>query len=148
MNAVRSWRGVRPWGRHSLVLVVGGLFYVGTGIADIFTELPPLREEALVVALHFVSIDIWGIIFILVGLMSILSAKWPIFAPSWGYIAMTGLAAAWGSSYLMGVLFYGAELVFLTTASSWGLVAFSWWAISGLVNPVKVIVLVVKNGSD
>lgn len=47
---------------------------------------------------------------------------------------MSGLAALWGSFYLAGVLVLDGRSS-LTAALVWYMVAFLWWAISGLKNP-------------
>lgn len=127
--------GIRPWKRHSLVLLVAGTVYVFTGVAYTLAEITPEREIALVIALRWAPIDVWGFVWILSGLLAILSSRWPPVAETWGYMVLTGLSAGWGATYAMGVIFTESPTTNLSSAIVWSLVAFMWWAISGLVNP-------------
>lgn len=134
MKRIEDWLGVRIWKRHSLVLLVAGLVYIMIGIAYLVTDSTPSRTESLKVALHWMSLGGWGWVFILSGLLAILSSRWPPFSETWGYTVLTGLSAGWAAVYLVGVI-GGAPAQGLSGAMSWGLLAFMWWAISGLINP-------------
>lgn len=131
----RRFIGIRPWKRHSLVLFVAGFAYIGIGSSYIFAELTPSRAESLVVALRLADLHAWGIIWILGGVMSIISSRWPPVAETWGYMVLTGLAAGWGAAYALGVLIGDSPTTNLSAALIWSLVGFMFWAISGLVNP-------------
>lgn len=132
-----EWWSLRPWARHSLVLAVSGSIYMLVGVSYLIAGANPAREQALALALSWWSLDVWGAIWVLVGGVAVLSARWPPASETWGYTLMTGLSAAWASFYLFGVLLFGAPLQGLSSVLVWALIAFVWWAISGLVNPDK-----------
>ena len=134
MKRLNDWLGVRIWKRHSLVLLVAGLVYIMIGISYVLADPTPSRAASLKIALRWLELSHWGGIFILSGLLAILSSRWPPFSETWGYTVLTGLSAGWAGFYLVGVL-DGAPRQGLSGVLSWGLIAFMWWAISGLVNP-------------
>ena len=145
MNAVRRkeslkrrYWGTRPWTRHSLVLMVAGLVYLAIGVAYFNAVVPPDREVAIQAGLEITSIRGWGIIFMLCGLCSIISSKWPPISEKWGYTVLTGLSAAWAAVYGLSIIFKHSPITNVTTFLLWNLVAFMWWAISGLLNPAAV----------
>lgn len=130
---------LRPWQRHSLVLSVGGLVYVLVGVSFLLMEeTTPARERSLYLALSIFRLEVWAALFILAGLCSLLSARWPTFSDSWGYMVLTGLAAGWSSMYLFGYLLGYSPRSNLNATLVWGLLAFMWWAISGLRNPSPI----------
>lgn len=132
--------GVRPWTRHSLVLVVAGLVYVGIGLA--FFRVPELTEKeyrTIEVALRFMPLHGWGMVFLGTGLSAILSARWPPTAEKWGYSALTGLSSGWAAVYALSYIFGDAPINNLTSTLVWSLMAFLWWAISGLLNPSSAV---------
>jgi hypothetical protein len=139
VHKLNEWFHLRPWKRHSLVLLVTGLVYVFIGIAYITTGPRQSRTVALQIALDWWSLDVWGGVFILSGLLAILSSRWPPFSETWGYFVLTGLSAGWSGFYATGVIFGDSPTSNLNGALSWGLIAFLWWAISGLTNPTTVI---------
>lgn len=132
------WFSVRPWKRHGLVLMVAGLVYVLIGCSYIFVEQPPSRLIALKAAFWRIDPEQWGVVFIFAGLLAIISSRWPPVSKTWGYMVLTGLSAGWAGFYLVGVLFFNTSLSNLSAAGTWGLIAFLWWAISGLLNPNDV----------
>lgn len=129
------WMGVRPFLRHSLVLAVAGGVYIAIGITYLRSEPTAARTEALYYAVKVMEYNQWGWIFILAGLLSVVSSRWPPVSETWGYFVLTGQGAAWSGFYLVGVLFHNTPNSNLSATLSWGLIAFMWWAISGLVNP-------------
>lgn len=135
-----NFLGIRPWRRHSLVLMVAGLAYIGVGASYIFAEPTRAREIALTVALRWFPIEFWGSVFVVAGGLAIVSSRWPPVAETWGYMVLTGLSAGWSATYAMGVIFANAPAMNLSGALNWGLLAFLWWAISGLTNPTTVVV--------
>lgn len=146
---VHPWKGVRPWQRHSLVLMVAGFVFVGIGISYIYTVPTPSRNEALQVALSWWSFQAWGWHFITAGVLAIISSRWPPISKTWGYMVMSSLSAAWAGFYFTGVVFEGAPVSNLSGTLSWGLIAFLWWAISGLINPNDILerpIVVEDNG--
>lgn len=134
-----DWRHLRPWQRHSLVLAVAGVVYVSLGCVYLTIPLTPDRAESLKLALAIMPMKAWACAWIVVGLLALTSTRWPPASKTWGYSALTGLAAAWGSAYLLGVLLLGVPAAMgAAGALVWFLVAFLWWAISGLMNPDDV----------
>ena len=137
-KALRPWLDIRPWQRHSLVLTVAGLIYIAIGASYFVTEITPSRARALVVALELLALKQWGVVFILSGALAMISARWPPISRTWGYMVLCGLSAGWSAVYLTGVVLIGAPSTNLSSFVTWGLIAFLWWAISGLLNPLKV----------
>jgi hypothetical protein len=135
MKTPHPWQGMRPWTRHSLVLLVAGLIYVGIGFAFCFTRPTGAKEQALHFALKWWSFQTWGVIFIVAGVLAVISSRWPPVSRTWGYSVLTGLSAAWAAFYGVGIFFADSPTTNLTAGLSWALVAFLWWAISGLRDP-------------
>lgn len=138
----RRFVGIRPWVRHGLVLMVAGLVYIGVGVSYILSEPTPNRERALVVALDKAPIEFWGTVFVLVGTLSVISSRWPPVAEKWGYMVLTGLSGGWSSTYATGVIFEHSPVSNISSALTWGLLGFLWWAVSGLVNPGQAVVII------
>lgn len=133
---LRANLALRGWQRHSLVLAVAGTVYILVGASYIMSEANVTRESSLRVALAWMPFDAWGLVWVLVGCLAILSSRWPPASETWGYTTMTGLSAAWAGFYAAGIAL-GAPAQGFSGVLVWGLMAFLWWAISGLVNPVK-----------
>lgn len=93
------------------------------------------KNQALRFALNWIEYNHWGYVWILVGLLSIVSSRWPPISETWGYTVLTGQSAAWALFYAAGIVFNDAPMSTLSGVLSWGLIGFMWWAISGLVNP-------------
>lgn len=146
VKMIRKFWGLRPWKRHSTILMVVGILYTFIGFQYTIAEPSRAREAALVVALQIAPIQVWGGIFMLAGILTSISSRWPPFAEKWGYMLLTGLSAAWGSTYLIGLLFFNSPPLVISQSILWGILAFMWWAISGLLNPDSTGVT--KNGSD
>lgn len=132
------WRGLRPWRRHSLVLSLGGVIYMTLGLVYVISQPSRAREVSLELALGYAPIEVWGLVFLATGVAGLVSARWPPASEKWGYTAMSSLAALWGSAYVLGVLLLDVPEQSLSGGLLWYLVAFLWWAISGLENPGRV----------
>ncbi len=147
---LHPWLDLRPWKRHSLVLMVAGLIFCLIGISYIITETTPSRQQALYVALKWFPMEVWGGVFIFAGLLAILSSRWPPVSKTWGYMVLTGLSAGWAAFYFMGVIIDRSPPANLSGTLSWGLIGFMWWAISGLLNPndVRLQAGILVNDSD
>lgn len=141
----KSFWGIRPWERHSLVLMVAGFSYIATGLTYITQEPTETRRIALEVALDKAPIEFWGGVFITCGILAIISSRWPPFTETWGYSVLTGLSGGWSATYITSVIFESSPATNLSGGLVWGLLAFMWWAISGLLNPDKTAVT--NNGS-
>lgn len=129
------WRGLRPWKRHSLVLLVAGFIYVGVGFTYVLAEPNPSRATALQVAFSWWGIEGWGACFMFAGLLSIISTRWPPISKTWGYMVMTGLSGGWAAFYLTAIVIFDSPATNLSAVLLWSLIAFIWWAISGLKDP-------------
>ena len=123
-----SWLQLRPWQRHSLVLAFAGLVYISYGLILLLAHHPGGRPLLL-------DRQTWAVVWIAVGLLALASTRWPPQSKTWGYSALSGLAAAWASIYALGVVLLDQPPAALNGCLVWALVAFLWWAISGLVNP-------------
>lgn len=134
-HILHPWRGIRPWKRHSFVLLIAGHFYIAVGLSYIIEEPQKGRDTALRYALNWWSFNIWGAVFIMAGLLAILSSRWPPISETWGYAILTGLSTGWGMFYLVGILFGHSPNSNITGFLVWCLLGFMWWGISGLANP-------------
>ena len=138
-----EWWELRPFQRHSLVLAVAGLVYIGVGIAYTCTDPTPDRLSSIGWALEHIPLSAWGVVWILVGILAVLSARWPPASKTWGYSALTGLSMCWSALYGVGIaLFDAPPEAGITGCFVWGLVSFLWWAIAGLTNPDDLLDMV------
>lgn len=126
---------LRPWRRHSVVLGVAGLVYLLYGIALFTLDPTTTRVNGLVVALEVMDYDSWGIVWTVVGLAAIASTRWPPQSETWGYALMEFLAAFWAACYFLAMVFALAPASNVTGGLVWTMIAFLWWAVSGLSNP-------------
>lgn len=140
VKMIRKFWGLRPWKRHSTILMVAGILYACIGFAYFNASPNKTRDVTLVVVLQIAPIQFWGGVFFLAGMLTSMSSRWPPFAETWGYMVLTGLSAGWAAAYLMGVMFFKAPIAGITAALVWSLLAFIWWAIAGLLNPDKTAV--------
>lgn len=127
----------KPWSRHGVILVVAGITYMVIGTVYVFHIPSESQAEALYFALHLMSLDWWGIGFLIAGIVALTSSRWPNLPRSWGYTVLTGWSAAWSAFYFAGATLTDAKVVYFGTAGVWALLAFLWWAVSGLVSPPK-----------
>jgi hypothetical protein len=133
----RRWRGFRPWKRHSTILMVVGFLYILIGLGYAFSPQTEGKLRALKVLTQVAPLHFWGGLFMFAGVMAMLSAKWPPFAESWGYMVLTGTSSGWAAAYLLGWAFFDSPTTNLGQSLLWGILAFMWWAISGLPNPER-----------
>lgn len=129
----RSWRRLRPWRRHSLVLVIAGAVYVLLGLVLAFVEPTPTRESSLR-AITWAPWWCWGVLWMSAGVAAVVSARWPEGADKWGYAVLCSISVLWTVVYLGGMLL-GSGAASFSGALVYLLLAVLWWAISGLVNP-------------
>ncbi len=104
-HAIREWMHLRPWRRHSLVLGVAGVAYFLIGFSYTQVPLTSDRRGALGLALSYVGMEFWGTVFMLVGVLAVLSARWPPRSETWGYTLLGGMSAFWAVMYLMTWMF-------------------------------------------
>lgn len=129
---------LRPWRRHSLVLAVGGLVYLFVGIAFIRMPVTDTRAASIELALRLAPMTVWGTVWVVTGILALASTRWPPATETWGYTAMTSLAALWSAIYALSMIFFDAPATSVSGVLVWALVGFLWWAISGLSNPDDV----------
>lgn len=137
-NVKNGFLSLKPWSRHSSLLLVAGIAYMIMGVVYVFHRPSETQAEALYFALNLMSLDWWGGGFIATGAIAVVSSvwpSWPSWPKSWGYAALTGWSAAWSAFYFSGALLTDAKVVYFGIAGVWALQAFVWWAVSGLVSP-------------
>lgn len=128
----------RRWTRHSLVLVGAGLVYVGIGVAFILAPGYVGKDPSLKSALRLLTLDQWGIVYILIGTIALISAFLASGRKIWGYMVLTALSSAWAFLYVMSTFLNDAPKITLLSGLLWLLLAFIWWAVSGLISPEHV----------
>lgn len=126
---------LRPWRRHSFVLAVAGGVYVSFGLSMSVLQSSQSREEGLNLAINIMPLESWGVVWMAVGILAFASTRWPPQSETWGYGAMAGLSALWGSAYLLGMPFRDHASASVPGVLIFYLLTFLWWAISGLMNP-------------
>lgn len=131
----KDWLSLRPWQRHSLVLSVAGTFYAFIGLAYVVNGTQPTQVQNLRLALAIMPLDAWAVLWMVCGMMAIVSARWPTWSETWGYVALTLMASMWTGFYVAATLMNASTLP-ISGAVVWALIAFLWWAISGLKNPI------------
>lgn len=119
------------------MLFIAGLSFIASGLTFLFYIPGGPRVEALQIAVEWLPIEVWALVFVGVGIAVIVSSRWPYHAASWGYAVLTGLSCGWSATYLLGVLIGDSPPGNLTYVVYWALLAFLWWAISGLINPTS-----------
>lgn len=143
----RIW-GFRPWKRHSLILAVAGFLYALVGFTYAISTPNPGRTRSLSFILDIAPQQFWGGLFILAGVLTMISSVWPPLSEPWGYSILTGLSAGWSAMYLVGMMLFHSPATNITQVFLWGILAFMWWAISGLINPDEVTVVIEDEPSD
>ncbi|QJD49660.1 membrane protein [Gordonia phage Secretariat] len=137
MNKPRKkWYHVKPWSRHGLILTTAGITYIAIGVMFCSQEATELRSENLKLALEIMPYRGWGIGFIVVGIITVISARWPYAPKSLGYSVLTGWSTAWAGFHIFGGIETG-NTAYVASGFSWAMVAFMWWAVSGLISPPK-----------
>lgn len=133
---VPKWYSFKPWNRHSLILLTTGVIYVAIGIMFSLQPATQLREENLKFALTIMPYFGWAIGFMVVGVFTMITSRWPSMPKSLGYSALTGWTAAWAAFHIFGGAATG-NTAYIASGFAWGMIAFLWWAVSGLVAPPK-----------
>ncbi|WKW86819.1 hypothetical protein SEA_CONLEY_33 [Gordonia phage Conley] len=133
---VPKWYDFKPWNRHSLILLTTGVIYVAIGVMFSLQPATKLREENLKFALIIMPYFGWAIGFMVVGVFTMITSRWPSMPKSLGYSALTGWTAAWAAFHIFGGAATG-NTAYIASGFAWGMIAFLWWAVSGLVAPPK-----------
>lgn len=131
-KGLRGLLVVLPPSKHTRVLVAAGLSYVGIGFTYVVAEPSRSREQALAIALQLFPIQLWGWIFASIGIVTIISSRWPPVTKRWGYALVTGAAAGWAATYALGVVIRDSPPQNLSGALLWANFAYLWYVVSGL----------------
>src|ERR1700743_667500 len=99
-NVVRKFWGLRPWTRHSMILLVAGFLYSLIGYQYIISPPNKTRDDSLLVVLQIAPLQFWGATYLVAGILIMISSRWPPFSETWGYMLLSGLSAAWMATYL------------------------------------------------
>lgn len=138
----------RPWTVHSPTLFMGGLIHILIGYSYLFLEHAGPRFRALTTALHVAPIEFWVSVFIVAGILTMLSSVWPRSSERWGYIVLAGIDSGWAAVYISSI--FVADVVVresLAIGLSWGLFAFVWRSISRLSDPAQIMEAVLDDGA-
>lgn len=133
---VLKWYAFKPWNRHSLILITTGFIYLAIGIMFSLQPATQLRAENLKFALAIMPYSGWAIGFMIVGVFTMITSRWPSMPKSLGYSTLTGWTAAWASFHIFGGAATG-NTAYIASGFAWGVIAFLWWAVSGLLAPPK-----------
>lgn len=130
VSVVPKWNHLKPWDRHGLILTVVGVVYIFIGILLATSETGNLNKSTV-----NILPDDWGYFgFTLVGAIVVISSRWPSKPRTFGYALLTGWTAATAGLYMLsGIIDELSGLV--AQGFVWSMVAFLWWAISGLTCP-------------
>lgn len=135
------------WSRHSLILIMAGLIYIGLGYSFITAPGYVGKDPSLHSALRLLSMDDWGVVYIFTGGLAFSAAFAPLGKKTWGYMVLTALSSAWAFLYVLSVFTGGAPKLTLLSSLIWLLLAFIWWAVAGLLSPEHIKKLM-PNGSS
>lgn len=125
-----KWNHIKPWDRHGLILMVVGIVYVLIGLSFVTSPTARLGQSTA----NIFPGNSWYLGFIITGAVAIMSSRWPNRPRTLGYAVLTGWSAASACLYIIaGMVDNLSSLV--TQGIVWGMVAFLWWAISGLISP-------------
>jgi hypothetical protein len=109
-------------GRRGLVLILFGIIYGLIGASYTAGNLSPTAHANLALALRLAPIYLWGVAWILAGVMALVASHWPPGRDWWGYGVLSGLAIAWCAFSVLGRVIYGAPYA-LTAALLYGCLA-------------------------
>lgn len=143
-----QFRGLRPWQRHSQVVAGAGFVYFAYGVALMSIPASDSRARGLALGISWMPLWAWGYVWIAVGVLALVSTRWPPASETWGYSALAGLAALWSLFYALSMIFLNTPLSGIAGTLVWGLVAYLWWGISGLRNPEEIVIELPQEGLD
>jgi hypothetical protein len=126
---MRQHLRLRPWGARGLVLVILGIIWSLLGTHYVLVPWTPNAREALFVPAALAPQWVWGMGWLVAGLLAIVSSRWPPTQDSWGYVALGTTAMLWACFYLFGAL--RSDLVSGATGS------LVWLAVCGLLYAVS-----------
>lgn len=117
-------------GRRGAVLVLFGVIYGLIGINYIQGNLSPTGAANLHLALRWMPIQGWGVVWVVGGCLALIASHWPPGKDWWGYGVLSALSVSWcafsgtgalyGAHYwLSGVLVYACLTAVLLMVASW-----------------------------
>jgi hypothetical protein len=86
----RRFLKLRPFKRHGVILMVAGFIYMAIGVSYIAAPTTEEVRHNLVIALIWFPLHFWGGVWFGVGLLALISSRWPPVFESWGYAVLTG----------------------------------------------------------
>ncbi|QAU06269.1 hypothetical protein SEA_RICKMORE_34 [Gordonia phage Rickmore] len=131
-----AWYKTKPWDRHGLILVTVGIIYTAIGIMYSLQPTTELRAQNLKYALSIMPYLGWCIGFVLVGILTVVTSRWPLAPKSLGYSVLSGWTAAWAGFHVIGGI-AADNTAYIASGFAWAMIGFLWWAISGLISPPK-----------
>lgn len=117
---------------------MAGLIYIGIGYGFISAPGYVGKDPSLHSALRLMSMDSWGIVHIVCGVLASVAAFSPIGRKAWGYMILTAISSVWAALYTVSVFTGGAPRLTFLSSLIWLLLAFIWWAVSGLLSPEHI----------
>lgn len=132
-----KWHFVKPWDRHGLILLTAGISYILLGITYSLSEVTQSRRDHLELMIDIMPFELWTKGFFVVGVISIISSRWPSKPRTLGYATLTGWTSLWSGFYIIGGLTEPMGEAYISVGLAWATMAFLWWAISGLISPPK-----------
>lgn len=109
MTLRERWGTLRPWTQREVIPVLLGLIWVTIGTSYCLDPLSMKATHALVMPLSLMPIQGWGSAFVFVGILAIVSSRWPPHQDTWGYVVLAASSAWWACSYLVGFIFTGGN---------------------------------------
>jgi uncharacterized membrane protein len=118
-------------GKRGEVLVLLGFIFILTGFGFVkHPELNPAAKAQLHTALQIAPIQFWGVMFIISGLVAMISSRWPPGQSVWGYGTLAIVSIWWTSMYVTGWLYLGVTGAY-RGALSWATTSLIILIISG-----------------
>jgi len=127
----------KPWDRHGLILTTVGVSYILISIVLLLSDQSTSGLSNVKDILAVAPYPYWCGALIVVGCASILSAILNSIPRTLGYVVLTGWSTFWAGVHIIGGLSYPMDLSYVSLGMIWALMAFLWWAISGLLSPPK-----------
>jgi ABC-type transport system involved in multi-copper enzyme maturation permease subunit len=96
-------------GRRGAVLVLLGAIYTLIGIGYITTPLTEAAADQLHFALTIASSYVWGYLFLITGIVAVISSRWPPGKTTWGYGFLAATSLWWAGQYFIGMVIVHAR---------------------------------------
>lgn len=93
--------------RRRAVLLIFGVIYTLSGVGYLSYPLVPIQEQIFHLALNIMSIGWWAVLWLVIGVGSIILSLITRIKDTYAYGALTLYALWWTCVYTSGFLFYG-----------------------------------------